>query len=136
MIFGKSQVFRPAAVRQARRESSRLSVENPNLWEDIREVLLDPDPNPWELEVVRRWLRDEVERELLRRLSRSKSSHFVRQACRLAPGLIWTLPFSGGQPPKKYHRRIVAILLPHKLRQVEQQLAIYAFHEGLQSGGR
>ena len=55
----------------------------------------------------------------------------VRRACRLAPRLIWSLPFSRGVPTERHHRRLVAILLPRKLKQVEQQLAVFAFHEGL-----
>jgi len=35
-------------------------------------------------------------------------------------------------PPERYHRRIVAILLPLKLKKVEQELAVDAFHEGLE----
>ena len=131
MIRLKGQVFCPPAVESARREPARLSLGNLDLWDDLREVLLDPEPDPWELEVVRRWLRDEVERELQERLRRGNTAGLVRWACRLAPRLVWSLPFSRGEPPKRYHRRIVAILLPHKLRQVEQQLAVYAFHEGL-----
>ena len=134
MRSGKRQLVRPTAVRRARREPSRLSHANPNLWEDFREVLLDPGPNPWEMEVVRRWLRDEVERELYQALSRGKGTGLVRWACQLEPRMIWKLPFSRSHPPERYHRRIVAIVLPHKLRQVEQQLAIYAFHEGLRGG--
>ncbi|MCH7228743.1 hypothetical protein MLD59_21555 [Verrucomicrobiaceae bacterium E54] len=95
-------------------------------------MLLDPDPDPHELEVIRRWLREEVERELLERLRRGNASGLIRWACRLSPQLIWKLPFSRAQPAARHHRRIIAILLPHKMRLVEQQLAVYAFHEGLQ----
>jgi len=97
----------------------------------MREVLLDSGPAPWELEVVRRWLRDHVERELNEGLTSRKGIGLVRLACRLAPRLIWTLPFSRALPPERYHRRIVAILLPLSLKKVEQELAVYAFHEGL-----
>ncbi len=121
----------PTVARRALREEPRLSLGSGNLWGDLRQVLLDPDPDPWELEVLRRWLRDEVERDLLSRLKRPSGARLVRRACRLAPHLIWKLPYSRGLPPERYHRRIVATLLPLKLRLVEQQLAIYAFHEGL-----
>jgi hypothetical protein len=121
----------PPAARRAKREPARLSRGNADLWSDMREVLLDSDPEPSELEKIRRWLREEVERELLERLRRGNASGLVRWACRLSPRLIWKLPFSRAQPAARHHRRIVAVLLPHKLRQVEQQLAVYAFHEGL-----
>lgn len=121
----------PRVARRARREQPRLSLGSSDLWTDMRHVLLDPDPDSWELEVIRRWLREEVERELLDRLRRGNAAGLVRWACRLAPKLIWKLPFSRAEPALRHHRRIVAILLPHKLRQVERQLAIYAFHEGL-----
>lgn len=131
MNNSKRQLACPPAATRARREPPRLGLGNRNLWEDFREVLLDSDPDPGELELVRRWLRDEVERELLGCLAKGRSAELLRQACRVAPRLIWSLPFSRATPSPSHHRRIVAILLPHKLRQVEQQLAIHAFHEGL-----
>lgn len=131
MIQRPKWLMCPPAVRKARHEPARLSLGNANLWADMREVLLDPDPVPWELEVIRRWLREEVERELLDRLRRGNASGLVRWACRLSPRLIWKLPFSRAQPAARHHRRIVAVLLPHKMKQVEQQLAVCAFHEGL-----
>ncbi|MGB6222600.1 hypothetical protein [Haloferula sp.] len=131
MIRHHAKVACPTAVKKARRETARLSSGNLSFWEDMREVLLDPSPDPWELEVVRRWLRDEVEAGMYERLRRGNAAGLVRWACRLAPRLIWSLPFSRGAPPDRYHRRIVAILLPRKLKQVEQQLAVFAFHEGL-----
>lgn len=126
-----SKISCPTVARRALREEPRLSLGSGNLWGDLRQVLLDPEPDPWELEVVRRWLRDEVEKDLLGRLKRPSGARLVRRACKLAPQLIWKLPYSRGLPPERYHRRIVAVLLPLKLRLVEQQLAIYAFHEGL-----
>jgi hypothetical protein len=101
------------------------------LWQDLRQVLLDPQPNPTHLEILRRWLRDEVERDLFERLRAPSGSSMVRWACRLAPRRVWDLPFSRADPPVRDHRRIVAILLPHKLAQVERQLAVQAFQEGL-----
>ena len=125
------KVPRPLVARRALMEEPRLSLGSGNLWGDLRQVLLDPEPDPWELEVVRRWLRDEVERDLMHRLRQPSGARLVRRACRMAPHLIWKLPYSRGVPPERCHRRIVAVLLPLKLRLVEQQLAIYAFHEGL-----
>lgn len=131
MIQRPKTLICPAAARRARQEPPLLSLGNANLWADMREVLLDPEPDSWELEVIRRWLREEVERQLLERLRRGNASGLTRLACRLAPRLIWKLPHSRAQPAPRHHRRIVAILLPHKMPQVEQQLAVYAFHEGL-----
>ena len=131
MIHRSKQSLGPPVVRRARREPSRLSKCNSCLWDDIREVLLDPDPDPWELEVVRRWLRDEVEADLRVQISRGNAGKLVRRACRLAPRLIWQLPYSRACPPERFHRRIVAILLPGRLREVEQHLAVFAFRDGL-----
>ena len=132
MSKSQQKLSRPRVARRALREEPRLSLGSGNLWGDMRQVLLDPEPDPWELEVVRRWLRDEVERELLAQLRRGTGARLVRRACKLAPRLIWRMPYSRSLPPERYHRRIVAVLLPLRLRQVEQQLAVYAFHEGLQ----
>ena len=118
---------------RARREPSRLGGGSLSLWDDLREVLLNPDPDPRELEVIRRWLRDEVERDLYSRLNRGNAMNLVRWACRVAPRLIWRLPYSRAQPPERFYRRIVAILLPLKLRQIEREIAVYAFHQGLSS---
>ena len=131
MILHSVKVTCPPVVKRARCEPARLRSGNRNFWEDMREVLLDSEPAPWELEIVRRWLRDDVERELKEGLAGHEGIGLVRLACRLAPRLIWMLPFSRALPPERYHRRIVAILLPLKLRKVEQELAVYAFHEGL-----
>lgn len=136
MIHQKGKVRCPSAVKRARREPARLSSENRSFWEDMREVLLDPEPDAWELEVIRRWLRDEVESWLNERLRGGHTAGLVRWACRLAPRLIWSLPYSRGLPAQRFHRRIVAILLPQKLKEVEQQLAVYAFYEGLGSSLR
>jgi len=127
----RGRSFVSAVARRALRESSRLSHKNSNLWEDIREVLLDPCPDAWELEVVRRWLRDEVEKHLRTRMLRGKAAKLVHQACWLAPRLIWQLPYSRAHPPECFHRRIIAIVLPVKLREAEQQLAVFAFRDGL-----
>ncbi len=131
MIRRRKKILGPLVVRRARREPSRLSQCNSCLWDDIREVLLDPDPDPCELEVVRRWLRDDVEADLRARMVRDNAAGLVRRACLLAPRLIWLLPYSRARPPERFHRRIVAILLPGRLREVEQQLAVFAFREGL-----
>jgi hypothetical protein len=131
MIHRSKQSLGPPVVRRARREPSRLRKCNSCLWDDIREVLLDPDPDPWELEVVRRWLRDEVEIALRKRIVRGNAAGLVRRACLLAPRLIWQLPYSRACPPERFHRRIVAILLPARLREVEQHLAVFAFRDGL-----
>jgi hypothetical protein len=101
------------------------------LWDDIREVLLDPSPVSRELEVVRRWLRDEVERGLRAQISRGHAVKMVRKACLLAPRLIWKLPHSRAHPPERFHGRIIAILLPSCIRELEQRLAVFAFREGL-----
>ncbi len=69
--------------------------------------------------------------DLQGRLTRGGAIGLMKWAYRVAPRLIWRLPYSRALPPERFHRRIVAILLPHKLRQVEQQLAVYAFHEGI-----
>jgi hypothetical protein len=131
MILHPVKVTRSPVVKRARCEPARLRSGNRNFWEDMREVLLDSEPAPWELEIVRRWLRDDVERELKEGLGGHEGIGLVRLACRLAPRLIWTLPFSRALPPERHHRRIVAILLPLRLKRVEQELAVYAFHEGL-----
>ena len=62
---------------------------------------------------------------------RDNAAGLVRRACLLVPRLIWLLPYSRAHPPERFHRRIVAILLPGRLREVEQQLAVFAFREGL-----
>ncbi|MEP4076970.1 hypothetical protein [Haloferula sp.] len=131
MIRHRTKLVCPSIVKKARREPARLSAENQNFWEDMREILLDPSPDTWALEVVRRWLRDEVESGMIERLRRGNAAGIVRSACQLAPRQIWRLPFSRGLPPERYQRRIVAILLPRRLKQVEQQLAVFAFQEGL-----
>jgi hypothetical protein len=131
MLHRPPAILCPPVARRAKQETALLNLGSSNLWEDFRQVLLDPEPDARELEILRRWLRDEVERALLERLRRANASGLVRWACRLSPQLIWHLPFSRAAPPPHTHRRIVAILLPHKQRQVEQQLAVYAFFEGL-----
>ncbi len=123
-----------AVARRARLEPSRLGRGNLNLWDDLREVLLDPAPDPRELETLRRWLRDVVDAELRARLGRGKRGRgagLVRWACRLAPEMIWKLPHSRAEPSPRHHRRIVAILLPHQLARLEETLRVWAFQEGL-----
>ncbi|WP_193211150.1 hypothetical protein [Luteolibacter marinus] len=131
MTLKERQHLAPPVIERARTEPARLVAGNPNLWEDIRLVLLDPDPVPRQLEFVRRWLRDQIEQETLSRLRDGCSANVVRMACRMAPRLLWTLPYSRGIPPEKYHRRIMAVLLPDKLRRLEEELAVHAFHDGL-----
>jgi hypothetical protein len=121
----------PSVVRRARREPSRLGRSGGRLWDDLRSVLLDPLPVPKELEVVRRWLRDEVEQRLRAQISRGHATEMVQKACLLAPHLIWKLPHSRAHPPKRFHGCIIAILLPSCMRDLEQKLAVFAFREGL-----
>lgn len=126
-------VLRPSVVRKAAREPAVLDRGNATLWEDIREVLLDPRPDPWAFETMRRWIRDEIEQELLARLARGHGAGLVRWACRLNPRMIWKLPHSRCPPPARFYRRIAAILLPHKLTQLEDELLVLAFHDGLRA---
>lgn len=118
-------------IRQAMAAPSRLGRQNETLWEDIREVMLDPEPDSPAIETIRRWLRDEIEADLYSKLHRATSGHLVSCACHIAPRMIWKLPHSRCRPSRKYHRRIMAILLPHRLGQIEKQLAIRAFLWGL-----
>ena len=117
----------PPAARSAAALPARLYSDNDNFWQDICDVLLDPEPDPHAAETVRRWLRDQVEHELQVRLRESRHGHLTAWASRLAPRMIWKLPCSLGPPPAGFHRRIVAILLPHKLGRLERQLARLAF---------
>jgi hypothetical protein len=118
-------------ARRARQTPSMLSHCNMNFWEDIREVLLDPDPTSWELETIRRWLRDQVETEMRKRLFRRSAAKLVKRACLLTPRLVWKLPYSRGIPEKRHHRLITAILIPHEMRLLEAELVILAFQDGL-----
>lgn len=124
-------VPRPAVARKAAREPAVLGRGNANLWEDMREVLLDWNPDPRAFETMRRWIRDEIEQELLARLARGHGAGLVRWACRLNPSMIWKLPHSRCPPPARFHRRIAAILLPQKLSLLEDDLVVLAFHDGL-----
>ena len=117
----------PPAARNAAALPSQLYSDNENFWQDICDVLLDPEPDPHAAETVRRWLRDQVEQDLLERLGESDHGHLTTWACRLAPQMLWKLPCSLGPPPVRFHRRIVAIILPHKLAHLERQLARLAF---------
>jgi hypothetical protein len=117
----------PAAARRAAGLPSRLGRENVTFWEDICEVLLDPEPDRHAEETVRRWLRDQVAEELRERLGRANQGHLVEWARRLAPRMVWKLPRGHATPPARHHRRIVSVLLPHKLRALERELARLAF---------
>ena len=117
----------PPALESARELPALLYADNDNFWQDICDVLLDPEPDPHAAETVRRWLRDEVEEDLLERLRESSHGHLTGWACRLVPRMIWKLPCSLGPPPARFHRRIVALILPHKLARLERQLARLAF---------
>ncbi len=117
----------PPAVRNAAALPSRLYADNENFWQDICDVLLDPEPDPHAAETVRRWLRDQGEQELDDRIRRDRHGHLTAWACRLAPRMIWKLPCSLGPPPAGTRRRVLAVLLPHKLARLERQLARLAF---------
>lgn len=117
----------PPAARAAAAMPSRLYRTNETFWQDICEVLLDPEAEPQALETVRRWLRDQVAGDLMNRLRESKDGHLTSWACRLAPRMTWKLPCSIGPPPARFRRRIVALILPHKLARLERQLARLAF---------
>lgn len=117
----------PASARAAAALPSCLGPDNATFWEDICDVLLDPEPDRFAAETVRRWLRDEVEKDLRERLSRANHGHLVAWACRLAPRMVWKLPCSFATPPARFHRRIISILMPHKLRSLERELARLAF---------
>ena len=117
----------PPAARNAAALPSLLYSDNEDFWQDICDVLLDPEPDQHAAETVRRWLRDQVEQDLLIRLQENTHGHLTIWACRLAPRLVWKLPCSLGPPPARFHRRIVAILLPNKLGLLERQLARLAF---------
>lgn len=106
---------------------ARLFAGNASFWQDICDVLLDPEPDRQASETVRRWLRDQIEQDLLERLKGSEHGNFVAWACRLSPRMIWKLPCSLGPSPCRFHQRIAAVILPHKLAQVERQLARLAF---------
>ena len=117
----------PAPAKRAAALPSRLGTGNDTFWEDICDVLLDPEPDPQAAETVRRWLREQVEQDLQRRLERGNARHLTAWACRIAPHMTWKLPSSLADPPPRYHRRIVAILLPHKLKLLERELGRIAF---------
>jgi hypothetical protein len=121
----------PAAAKRASALPTRLGTGtgtgNATFWDDICDVLLDPEPDPRAAETVRRWLREEVEQDLRRRLKQGNARHLAAWACRLAPRMTWKLPSCSTNPPPRFHRRIVAILLPHKLKLLERELTRLAF---------
>ena len=123
----KPDLLWPAPMRKASELPARLFAGNASFWQDICDVLLDPEADRHAVETVRRWLRDEVERDLLERIENDAHGHMTEWACRLSPRMIWKLPCSIGRPPERSHGRIAAVLLPHKLAQVERQLARLAF---------
>lgn len=105
-------------ARQAEAEPARLDRMNATWWEDIAEVLLGLNVRPRDAETVQRWLREEVHRFLIWELGTSYSRYLVEDACEASPRLIWMLPPSICPPPVRSHRRIAAILLSAKLRQL------------------
>ena len=117
----------PAAARRASALPPLPGSGNATLWDDICDTLLDPEPDPRAAETIHRWLREQVEQDLRRRLKQGNARHLVTWACRLAPQMASKLPPTSIAPPSRYHRRIVAILLPHKLRLLERELARLAF---------
>jgi len=117
----------PPAARAAAALPARLYANNDNFWQDLCDVLLDPEPDRHAAETARRWMRDQVEQDLMARLRECPHGHLTAWAGRLAPEMAWKLPCSVGPPPPRYHRRIAAILLPRKLEQLERQLARLAF---------
>ena len=117
----------PAAARRASTLPPLPGSGNATLWDDICDTLLDPEPDPRTAEIIHRWLREQVEQDLQRRLRQGNARHLVTWACRLAPQMAWKLPSTSSAPPPRSHRRIVAILLPHKLRLLERALARLAF---------
>lgn len=117
----------PAAARRASALPPLPGSGNATLWDDICDTLLDPEPDLRTAETIQRWLREQVEQDLRRRLKQGNARHLVTWACQLAPQMAWKLPPTSGAPPPRSHRRIVSILLPHKLRQLERELARLAF---------
>jgi len=119
----------------ARRARSLPSLLHPGggatLWDDIREVLLDPAPDPAAAETIHRWLRDEIQSDLEQTLSRMAPGDWVGWAARLAPQLLWRLPCTLAHPGPAARRRIIAALLPAKLKALKEELARLAFREGL-----
>ena len=123
---GPDLLWSPVARRAAGRPAL-LGSGNASFWQDICDVLIDPEPDPIAAETVHRWLRDQVEREIDERLRRDRHGHLVAWACRLAPKMLWNLPCTVGPPPPRARRRVLAVLFPHKLARLERQLARFAF---------
>jgi hypothetical protein len=103
------------------------------LWEDIREILLDPAPDPAAAETVHRWLRDQLQTELESKIARCPPRSIILWAARTAPRMLWILPCSISPPSPRDIRRIAAILLPGKLRAAKEELTRFAFFWGLSS---
>jgi hypothetical protein len=112
----------PPAARRALALPSRRTP-GASWWDDICEVLLNPDADRRTAESVHRWLHDQLRGELAAMLGRGNPCSLVVWACRLAPRMIWKLPCSFAVPPPRTHRLIIAILLPHKLRLLTDELA-------------
>lgn len=103
-----------------------LDRGNVTWWDDIVEVLLGNNVRARDSEAVQRWLRDELQRFLIWELGTRYSRYLVEDACEAKPQLIWTLPISVCEAPARYHRRIVAILLPAKFRELVQEMKRHA----------
>ena len=117
----------PAPAKRAATLPACLGADNATFWDDICDVLLDSEPDPLHAEVVRRWLREQVEEDLRQRLAHGNGRHLVAWACQAAPRMTWKLPYSRADPPPRHRRRVIAVLLPHKLQQLERELARLAF---------
>jgi hypothetical protein len=122
----------PPPARRALSLPSLLHPESGStLWNDIREVLLDPAPDPAAAETIHRWLRDEIQADLERTLSLMSPRDLVTWAARMAPQLLWRLPCSVAHHGPSARRRIIAAILPSKLKALKEELARIAFRYGL-----
>jgi len=120
----------------ARRALSLPSLLHPgsgaSLWDDIREVLLDPSPDPTAAETIHRWLRDEIQADLENKLSRLTPRDLVAWAARMAPQSLWRLPCTVSHAGPAARRRVIALVLPAKLQTLKEELARLAFQYGLE----